>query len=68
MAVKRTLVAVTSTNAPYLYDTPNVLSLPDGAEFRFRYQEKWTEAALRELAIGSADHLKGATVALGFHS
>lgn len=67
MAHKPVLVAVTSTNEPYLYDAPNVLSLPLEAEFRFRYHERWVEQGLRNLAKASHDSLKGARLILVFH-
>lgn len=35
------LVAVTGSRAPYIYDLPQLLSLPDGFEFRFRYFPVW---------------------------
>jgi len=68
MAAKLTFIAVTSSNTPYLYDTPNVLSLPKDAEFRFRYQEKWTEPEFLPLAGRHRDHFKGTKVILVFHS
>ena len=68
MAAKTLLVAVTSNNRPYVYDAPNVLSLPFGSEFRFRYQAKWTEEALRDAVIASSDRMKGSKVILVFHS
>src|SRR3954463_2651088 len=68
MAKKEPLVAVTSTNRPYLYDTPNVLSLPVGTEFRFRYQGRWVDPAIRNCVLGSPKELDGARLILVCHS
>ncbi len=51
------LVAVTGSQRPYIFDLPHLLSLPDGFEFRFRYQRKWV-----------ADDLKGSLEQLRWYS
>ncbi len=58
------LVAVTSSAPPYVYDTPNLLSLPSEAQFRFRYQKKWVAPTV---AAKTSGLLKG-RILLVFHS
>lgn len=41
------LIAVTGSQHPYIFDLPQLLSLPDGFEFRFRYRLQWVAADLR---------------------
>ena len=62
------LVAVTSTNEPYLYDAPNVLSLPEGAEFRFRYREPWVDPSLLVRSRETAEEFYRRRLVLVFHS
>jgi hypothetical protein len=59
------LVAVTGSQPPYLYDLPQLLSLPQGFEFRFRYRRSWAQEELRKK--DDIDH-KGRDLFLLFHS
>lgn len=71
------LVAVTGSQRPYIFDLPQLLSLPDGFEFRFRYHRIWVADDLeQELASlrnrkgikPSRTMLAGETLFLVFHS
>jgi hypothetical protein len=65
-----TLVAVTGSTVPYIYDLPHLLSLPPGFEGRFRYDRRWVDPQVRQAleAKESAKALGGAKVLLTFHS
>jgi hypothetical protein len=71
------LVAVTGSQRPYIFDLPQLLSLPDGFEFRFRYHRIWVaddlEQELESLrnwkdVKPSQRMLAGETLFLVFHS
>ena len=65
-----TLVAVTGSTVPYIYDLPHFLSLPPGFEGRFRYDPRWVDPQVREALESeeSATAVGGAKVILTFHS
>ncbi len=76
-AVEKPLVAITGSQPPYIFDLPQLLSLPDGVEFRFRYSYEWVSDELRT-ALGrdvgrhrrwfEGPCLTGKTLLLVFHS
>jgi hypothetical protein len=59
------LVAVTGSQRPYIYDLPLLLSLPDGFEYRFRYHRVWISGDVEKDPAGS---LVGQPLVLIFHS
>src|SRR6266513_572101 len=62
------LVAVTGSQAPYIYDLPLLLSLPDGFEFRFRYHQIWvSNDVLREVDCTPQNMLRQPLIIV-FHS
>lgn len=70
------LVAVTGSQRPYIFDLPQLLSLPDGFEYRFRYDRVWVADELRheldQLRAGEANPserlLAGQALFVVFHS
>jgi hypothetical protein len=40
-------VAVTGSRRPYIFDLPQLLSLPENFEFRFRYRYEWVASELK---------------------
>lgn len=45
---ERVLVAITGSKKPYVYDLPQLLALPEGLEFRFRFRDRWVDERVRE--------------------
>src|SRR5258708_37774647 len=58
------LVAITSSVTPYIYDLPQLMSLPSGFEFRFRYRPLWIEERVLQRP---SDFVMG-TITILFHS
>jgi hypothetical protein len=42
-------VAVTGSRRPYIFDLPQLLSLPEDFEFRFRYRYEWVAGELKTM-------------------
>src|SRR5437868_4464087 len=62
------LVAVTGSQRPYIFDLPNLLSLPQGFEYRFRYRHCWVSPSIvRDLGAGKKDYV-GRQMLVLFHS
>lgn len=64
----RSLVAVTSSAVPYLYDLPHILSLPKGFEARFRYFVDWVAPGVIHNGEGGVSAHAGRRLVLVFHS
>jgi hypothetical protein len=62
------LVAVTGSDAPYLYDLPQLQALPAGFEFRFRYKRTWVESKLLKRLEANPKALDERELLLVFHS
>jgi len=60
--------AVTGSQRPYIYDLPQVLSLPHGFEFRFRYRHQWIDNRLWDRIRNDAKSFEGRDLILLFHS
>ena len=65
---KDTFFAITGSQRPYIYDLPQVLSLPEGFEFRFRYRHKWISNDVCDLIRSNPESLAGKGLVLLFHS
>jgi hypothetical protein len=63
-----TFFAVTGSQRPYIYDLPQVLSLPRGFEFRFRYRHQWIDSQLWDRIRNRPESFEGRTLILLFHS
>lgn len=62
-----TIIAVTSSTKPYLYDLPHILSLPIGFEARFRYFVDWVAPEVAS-AVDRGSTFAGRDLVLLFHS
>src|SRR5258707_11412118 len=64
------LVAVTGSQRPYIYDLPLLLSLPNGFEYRFRYQPIWVSDEINDAISSSSKRadLVGRDLIIVFHS
>lgn len=67
---RQTLIAVTGSSIPYIFDLPLILSLPAGFEFRFRYSPKWVSKSVRDLVADDRGRrqLAGGDLIIVFHS
>jgi len=63
-----TFFAVTGSQRPYIYDLPQVLSLPQGFEFRFRYRHQWIDGQLWDRIRNRPESFEGQDLLLLFHS
>jgi hypothetical protein len=63
-----TLVAITGSDVPYLYDLPQFQALPEGFEYRFRYKRTWVAPKVIESVKACAKNYVGQEVFLVFHS
>ena len=62
------LLAVTGSQRPYLFDLPQLLSLPEGFEFRFRYRHTWVDPAIVRQLVDGETNLAGREAIILFHS
>jgi hypothetical protein len=62
------LIAVTGSDRPYVFDLPQVLSLPPGLEFRFRYRADWIDREVLDALSRTKGGLAGDDLWLFFHS
>lgn len=67
MSSRSTIIAVTSSEPPYLYDLPHILSLPNGFEGRFRYFVDWVAPDVAKQADRGVS-FAGRELILVFHS
>lgn len=69
MSAELPLLAVTGSQRPYIFDLPNLLSLPSGLEFRFRYRHCWvSDEIVQQLSSTSTKHFVGREMVVLFHS
>jgi hypothetical protein len=62
------LLAVTGSKPPYIFDLPQLLSLPTGFEFRFRYRHKWVDQGLVRRIVDHGETFAGREMVILFHS
>jgi hypothetical protein len=67
-SVAPTLIAITGSQKPYIYDLLHLLSLPAGFEGRFRYQSRWVSNATLDEIQTAPKRLVGRPLLLFFHS
>lgn len=62
------ILAITGSQRPYIFDLPQLLSLPEGFEFRFRYRHTWVQRDLIRQVVAGATDFAGREAIILFHS